>query len=405
MRVPLASNGLTNRQIADAIEVLESGDLTMGRRVAQFEQAMAQYVGAKHFVMMNSGSSANLALVESLLRPASGNPELSRGDEVLVPAIAWPTTVWPLVQLGLVPTFVDVDEGTLAIDLVAAEKAVESSPRVRGMFPIHPLGFGIEAHKLGAFCEKHNLVLINDVCESLGSFPSGKHAGSSGLGSTFSFYFSHHITTMEGGGVATNHDSVADNLRSIRSHGWSRDRSDREEWDSKSLVSDKHFNFVSAGYNLRPMEIQAAMGISELTALDSYIARRREIAKAVSGAISSIGLGVIGGDTFGDRQGIGHSWMHIPIRLEDSRYSAADLRRELSRRGVENRPVLTGNFLRQPVASSYLRGSGRPDQFPAADRIASNAFLVSSHHSLSDAQVNYMCEALVESATALKDGA
>lgn len=401
MKVPLASNGLTRRQISDAIDVLKSGNLTMGRNVEKFEEAMAQYVGAKHFVMLNSGSSANLALVESMLRPASGNPELSPGDEVLVPAIAWPTTVWPLFQLGLVPIFVDVDERTLAIDLGSAEKAVELSDRVRGIFPIHPLGYGIAASELDAFCLKHNLILINDVCESLGSFPEGRHAGSSGLGSTFSFYFSHHITTMEGGGVATNQDSVADDLRSIRSHGWSRDRLDRENWDSKSLSRDKHFNFVSAGYNLRPMEIQAATGISELEALDGYVLQRRKIAQQISETASQIGLAVVGSDTFSDHKGIGHSWMHIPVKVESEGYSALDLRRELSKRGIDNRPVLTGNFLRQPAASRYLRSSGKIDGFPVADRVADTTFLVSCHHSLSDAQVSYMRQALEDSVAVL----
>jgi CDP-6-deoxy-D-xylo-4-hexulose-3-dehydrase len=227
MRVPLASSGLRSQDISAGIEVLQSGYLTMGKKVAEFENLMATYLDVKHFVMMNSGSSANLAIFEAMLRPSKGEPLLKAGDGVLVPAIAWPTTIWPIVQLGLVPVFVDVDRDSLALDLGKAKNAIKSSSiKVKALFPIHPLGRALDSTLLTEFAEEHSLILVNDVCESLGSFERKSHAGTSGLAGSFSFYFSHHITTMEGGGVATNNDAFADDLRSVRSHGWSRDRTD-----------------------------------------------------------------------------------------------------------------------------------------------------------------------------------
>ena len=146
MRVPLASAGLRREDIEAAIEVLQSGNLTMGKKVSEFEKIMADYLGVEHFVMMNSGSSANLAIFEAMLRPSRGEPLLRRGDGVLVPAIAWPTTIWPVVQLGLVPIFVDVNKETLALDLNAAGEAIRNAKcPVRAIFPIHPLGRAINS--------------------------------------------------------------------------------------------------------------------------------------------------------------------------------------------------------------------------------------------------------------------
>ena len=218
MKIPLASTGLRNKDIQAAIEVLNSGQLTMGKCVLDFENAMARYLGTRHFVMVNSGSSANLILFEALLRPAKGDPKLYPGDGVLVPAVAWPTTIWPIIQLGLNPVFIDIDFSSVVIDFDNAAHEIESgnTKNIKAIFPIHPLGLGINPQKLSNFCSKYGLIQINDVCESLGSWFGVKHAGTDGLASTYSFYFSHHITTMEGGGVATNDDELADDLRAIR---------------------------------------------------------------------------------------------------------------------------------------------------------------------------------------------
>jgi CDP-6-deoxy-D-xylo-4-hexulose-3-dehydrase len=227
MRVPLAVVGLGRTEIQAAIEVFESGNLTMGEQVRTFESLMASFLGADHFIMVNSGSSANLLIFEYLLRPSSGKPLLKTGDGVLVPAIAWPTTIWPIIQLGLIPVFVDVNRDTFDINLESARNAISlSSVPVKAIFPIHPLGYAINPRELSSFSKEFSLVLVNDVCESLGSWSEGLHAGMEGLAASFSFYFSHHITTMEGGGIATNSLEIADDLRSMRSHGWSRDRID-----------------------------------------------------------------------------------------------------------------------------------------------------------------------------------
>ena len=399
MRIPLASSGLRQNDIDSAIRVLNSGNLTMGKEVKAFELAMAKYLRCEEFIMVNSGSSANLAMVEALLRPAKSQPKLHPGDKILVPAIAWPTTIWPLIQLGLVPVFVVVDPQTLSISFASAQEAIDrGGESVRGIFPIHPLGYAIPNSGLDKFVVENNLILINDVCESLGSWSEGKHAGASGIAASFSFYFSHHITTMEGGGVATNDPDFADDLRSIRSHGWSRDRHDAETWTKGVSTNQSKFLFISAGYNIRPMEIQAAIGISQIQDIDKFISRRRAIANAAHDALKDGPLKLIGSESLDDSdKGRGHSWMHLPILVqgENSKRRKELILKTLEERGVETRPVLTGNFLSQPALQRISINLQSPESFPVASDISDNAFLIGAHHDLSDAQVEYLCENLV----------
>ena len=398
MRVPLASSGLRDVDIEIATQVLKSGNLTMGAQVKNFEAKMASYLGVKHFVMVNSGSSANLVMIEALLRPTISKPRLNPGDSVLVPAIAWPTTIWPLIQLGLNPLFVDVNPRTLALDLVVAQELIDSSRiPVRGIFPIHPLGYAIPPSELNAFTTKNDLILINDVCESLGSWNQGEHAGTAGTAGSFSFYFSHHITTMEGGGVATNDLEYADDLRSMRSHGWSRDRSDVSEWTNQATTNDSKFLFVSTGYNIRPMEIQAAIGSSQIDQIETFVAKRRHIARSVFNALKGTQLSVIGSETLATEQlERSNSWMLIPIKVNGSDAKARKKRilDKLEKLEIETRPVLTGNFLAQPAIQRITRHAVDPEQFPAATDITNHAFLVGAHHDLSDEQIEFLCQSL-----------
>jgi CDP-6-deoxy-D-xylo-4-hexulose-3-dehydrase len=400
MRVPLASSGLRKSDIESVIKVLQSGNLTMGAEVKKFEGKMSAYLGTSHFVMVNSGSSANLLMIEALMRPAVSHPRLNPGDSVLVPAIAWPTTIWPLIQLGLNPLFVDVNPRNLSLDLDFAQKLIDSSRiPVRGIFPIHPLGNAIAPSVLNDFANRNELLLINDVCESLGSWSEGAHAGTSGIAGSFSFYFSHHITTMEGGGIATNDSAFADDLRSMRSHGWSRDRSDVADWNTGVTTNDSKFLFVSTGYNVRPMEIQAVIGSSQIDDIDLFVSKRRNLAKRVVESLAGSNLEVIGGDSVFDKdKELSNSWMLIPIIV---RGPEAEIRKklilqELEKLEIETRPVLTGNFLAQPAIQRITRHAVDPSSFKIATEITEKAFLVGAHHDLGEDQINFLCDSLAK---------
>ncbi len=405
MKIPLASSGLRKQDIEAAKLVLDSTHYTMGNKVSEFESLMASYLRVDNFVMVNSGSSANLVIFEALLRPSIGKPKLMPGDRILVPAVAWPTTIWPIVQLGLRPVFVDVNKDSLAIDLKLAQKMMDQQAGIKAIFPIHPLGFCIDHESLDSFCSKNSLVQINDVCESLGSWRGDLHAGTSGLGSSFSFYFSHHITTMEGGGIATNNLEFADDIRAMRSHGWSRDRTDALKWKndfnselSTSLISQNQlkFQFITTGYNLRPLEIEAAIGIEQLKDLDSFVRRRRYIAKFLKNALKETIFEIMDGGTLNDSAlEESHSWMFICLLVnkkitQEIRISLDKLLEEYE---IESRPALTGNFLAQPVMK-MLNEMPDPMDFPIAQQVSTNYFMVSAHHDLSDLQVEYLANSL-----------
>jgi CDP-6-deoxy-D-xylo-4-hexulose-3-dehydrase len=305
-----------------------------------------------------------------------------------------------VIQLGLIPLFVDVDPKTLALDLTKAQELIDNARiPVAGLFPIHPLGYAIPPSLLDEFTKKNDLILISDVCESLGSWSEGMHAGTSGVAGSFSFYFSHHITTMEGGGVATNDSDLADDLRSMRSHGWSRDRSDVSEWTAHVSSNDSKFLFVSTGYNVRPMEIQAVIGSSQIKEINNFVDRRRSIARKVVESLADTELTVIGMESLsqdGDEQT--NSWMLIPIYVTGR--NAASRKKiiveALERKHIETRPVLTGNFLAQPAIQRITKYAIESKSFNVAQDITDKAFMVGAHHDLSDEQINFLCQSLRE---------
>ena len=396
MKIPLASLGFTESDIEAAIDVLRTGELTIGKKVAEFEKAMAKYLNVKHFIMVNSGSSANLAIIESLVRPSSSEPLLPVGSKVIVPSIAWPTTVWPIIQLGLEPVFVDIDQKTLGLDLKEARKVLEKDRSIKALMIIHPLGLCLDGEELKKLCEDFGLILLEDNCESLGSAFNGEMAGTLGKAGSFSFYFSHHLTTMEGGGIATNDFETAQDLQSIRSHGWSRNRTDHKKWELENQEIDSRFMFVSAGYNIRPMEIQAAIGLSQLKRLPKNIRRRQEIAGYIHNEIKDSKFELIGHEYLQPNEEINrHTWMLLSIRAINSNFKELkSYMRLLEELEIDTRPPLTGNFTKQPALKKLLPTLSSGNNYPMADKISESTFLVACHHDLTDAQVEFLGQSL-----------
>lgn len=383
-RVPyrLAADTFGPEELDAAKSVLESGRLTMAARVREFEREFAAWTGAGHAVMVNSGSSANLLMVDAMLRRSEGNAPWRAGDEVLVPALAWPTTVWPLVQLGLVPVFVDIDPLTLAIDPASAASAL--SARTRGMFLIHVLGQSARMDGIVGFCRKHELELLEDSCESLGAHDGGRHVGTFGAMSSFSFYFSHHISSIEGGMVITGDPARADDLRSLRAHGWVRDRSDKGRWKDRFPDFDERFMFISAGYNVRPMELQAAIAGVQLSKLDRMLEARERLAAQVQGWIarSLPWLRLIGADRLAagegrDRKARSHSWMTLPFVVDDRGPEVGKVKARLEALGVETRPIIAGNLARHPAAAAFQTRSAA--SLAQCDLLFERGFMIGCH--------------------------
>jgi CDP-4-dehydro-6-deoxyglucose reductase, E1 len=252
--------------------VLDSGRFTMGSRVAEFEEAFARYHGRKYGVMVNSGSSANLVAIAALCykreRP------LQRGDEVIVPAISWATTYHPLHQYGLRLRFVDVELDTLNMDCRQLERAL--TPRTRAIVGVSILGNPAALDAMRAFADRHGLYFFEDNCESADAELGGRKTGAFGDMSSFSFFFSHHITTMEGGMVLTDDEELYHLLMSLRNHGWTRGLpADTTLFQRGANEHFEAYRFILPGYNVRPLEITAAIGVIQLKKLAGMTAQRR----------------------------------------------------------------------------------------------------------------------------------
>lgn len=272
MRYELAGTSWGQEEI-DAIErVLREGRFTMGEHVSRFEEAFAAKFGVKHAVMANSGSSANLVGIAALCH--AGSRPLQRGDEVIVPAISWATTFHPLQQYGLRLRFVDVELETLNLDVSRLEAAL--TPRTRMLMAVSILGNPAALDVMRAFCDRHDLVFFEDNCESMGATLNGKPCGTFGDVGTFSTFYSHHISTMEGGLLVTDNTEVANLARAIRNHGWARDLP--PAGPPGGDASDDFFEayrFIVPGYNVRPLEICGAVGLEQLKKLDRMVEIRR----------------------------------------------------------------------------------------------------------------------------------
>jgi CDP-4-dehydro-6-deoxyglucose reductase, E1 len=368
--LPLATSTWDHAERQAILDVIESDRYTMGPKVAQFEADFARTVGARHAVMVNSGSSANLLAVAAAV--LDERVDLNPGDEVLVPAVSWATTYYPLHQYGLKLVFVDIDIDTLNIDLDRAAEAVTA--RTRGIMAVNLLGNPNDFARLMPLVEDRELVLIEDNCESLGATYDGRSAGTFGSMGTFSSFFSHHISTMEGGLVVTDDETTAHILTSLRAHGWTRELPEVNQVFSKTRSQfDDLFRFVLPGYNVRPLEMSGAVGIEQLKKLPDIVENRRKNARLYL-------------DVFADVPGIRtqteqgkSSWFGFSMVLEEH---LAGRRREvveaLQARGIESRPIVAGNFTRNPVIGRL--NADVPSALPNADKVHDDGLFIGNHH-------------------------
>lgn len=378
---PLTVTGFGADEALGAIDALLSTHVTMGARTRAFEAAWAAYCGRTHGVMVNSGSSANLLMLAALVETNA----LSPGDEVLIPAVGWSTTLFPVAQAGLVPVIVDVHPDTLCIDPVAAARA--RGPRTRAVLAVHLLG---QAADLG-HASFDGLIRLEDACAAHGARVGARRVGSLGHAASFSFFFSHHITTIEGGIVVTDDLALADALRSLRAHGWIRERSDRDALAAASPDIDPRFLFVSTGYNLRPTELQSAFGLAQLPRLEAWVdARRRNHADwcAQFERVSSVRV-------FPEAPGTAHAGFAFPLLLQDATPGArAALSAHLERIGIETRPISGSNLARQPA---FARVPARvPETLPVADAVHARGLFVGNSHAFGPAHGDRLARAVAE---------
>lgn len=382
MKYSLSNDTWGTEEISVAHNVIDSRRFTMGENVKQYEKEFARKFGAKYAVMSNSGSSANLLTMAALLY--SGR--MKKGDEVIVTSVSWSTTYFPISQMGFKLRFVDINMETLNIDVDALEAAI--TPNTRAVMLVNLLGNPNEFNNIQEICNKHNLIMLEDNCESMGSTFNGKYAGTFGLIGSYSTYYSHHLCTMEGGMNVTDDEELYHYMLSIRSHGWTRHLPDNSTIYKK--LNDpfyESFNFIVPGFNVRPLEIEAATGIEQLKKLDTFICQRRENAKLFKERIASE-------TDFLTQKEIGSaSWFGFAIILPERIKGQRDAyTKALRAAGIEVRPIVAGNFARQK-ALKFLdyTVSG---ELSNADYIHDNGFFVGNHSCEMSDSINLLIDVL-----------
>ena len=372
-KYPLATSSWDELELNALQDVIAADRFTMGEKVKIFEENFASYFGSRYAVMVNSGSSANLIMVAALRYIQDSKFKLNPGDEIIVPAISWSTTYYPLHQYGLHLKFVDVDPLTLNYDLVALSDAI--SDKTRAIMAVNLLGNSNDFDEIKRITANKNIILIEDNCESLGATFKGKLTGTFGVMGSFSFFYSHHISTMEGGMVLTDNEELYHLMLSIRSHGWTRDLPKKRtllDLSGRDPFTDS-FNFILPGYNLRPLEMSGAIGIEQLKKLPSIIKERRKNGALFQSKMAEHPKFII-------QQEIGESsWFGFSLILrkefENQRESVAN---QLKNLGFECRPIVAGNFVKNKVIDYFdyeVHG-----ELKNADYIDGNGLFIGNHH-------------------------
>jgi CDP-6-deoxy-D-xylo-4-hexulose-3-dehydrase len=367
----LATPSWDEAEYAAMQRVIQSGMFTMGENVKACERDFAGYLGSKYGVMVSSGSTANLIMVAALFY-RKHNP-LKRGDEVIVPAVSWSTTYYPLHQYGLKLKFVDIDRETLNFDLAALKAAI--TPKTRLVMAVNLLGNPNNFDTVNAAIAEHDITLIEDNCESLGANFAGRQAGTFGAMGTFSSFFSHHISTMEGGLVCTDDEELYHILLCLRAHGWTRNlpKHNHVTGVKSDDAFEESFKFVLPGYNVRPLELSGAIGVEQLKKLPTFVRERRRNAdrfRELFGAHPKLAIQREVGES---------SWFGFSLVIrEGSGTTRAEMVRRLNAAGVECRPIVAGNFAKNEVLKWMDHEIHAT--LPHADWIDRHGLFLGNHH-------------------------
>lgn len=371
MGYSLASTTWDEAEYAAIQRVIASGMFSMGKEVLLFEKQFAEAMGSKHAVMVNSGSSANLAMIGALFFRKE-NP-LKAGDEVLVPAVSWSTTYYPLQQYGLKVRFVDIDLETLNMDLGQLAGAI--TDKTKAIFAVNLLGNPNDFATIKDIIGERDILLLEDNCESMGALFEGRQAGTFGLMGSYSSFFSHHIATMEGGLVVTDDDELYEILLCLRAHGWTRNlpKVNHVCGDKSDDPFEESFRFVLPGYNLRPLEMSGAIGQEQIKKLPSLVNERRKNALTFKKLFANHPWLIIQKE-IGDS-----SWFGFSLILKDNApLSRSALLKRLTAAQIEVRPIVGGNFAKNEVMKWFdFSVCGQLDN---ATYIDSHGFFVGNHH-------------------------
>jgi CDP-6-deoxy-D-xylo-4-hexulose-3-dehydrase len=386
MKYPLASSTWGDNELKAIQKVIDKNMYTMGESVSQFENDFATFVGSKYSVMVNSGSSANLLGVAALFY--TKKPKLKRGDEVIVPAVSWSTTYFPLYQYGLKLKFVDVDLQTLNFDLEQLKLAVTDKTKM--ILAVNLLGNPNDFDAIYDIIGEKDIILMEDNCESMGAEYKGKQTGTFGVVGTYSTFFSHHMSTMEGGLVTTDDKEIYHILMSLRAHGWTR------HLPKENLIANKSddwfeesFRFLLPGYNVRPIEMSGAVGLEQLKKLPKFLENRRSNAKLF------VELFKDSKDFLIQKNIDNSSWFGFSFIIKpDSSLNRKEIINKLTKNNIDCRPIVTGNFTKNKVLEYFdyeIFG-----QMKNAKYLDKNGFFVGNHQFNIQDEIKYLYKILNE---------
>ncbi|MDA9611415.1 DegT/DnrJ/EryC1/StrS family aminotransferase [Gammaproteobacteria bacterium] len=388
MEYKLASSTWDEKEVEAINEVIKSDMYSMGEKVKEYEINFASTFSSKYCVMTSSGSTANLLMIASMFFTKNQSRKLKRGDEVIVPAVSWSTTYFPLQQYGLKVKFIDIDRSTLNMDLQQLREAISDKTKV--ILAVNLLGNPNNFDEINSIIGKKEITLLEDNCESLGAKFEGKDAGTFGLMGTFSSFFSHHIATMEGGCILTDDEEIYHILLSIRAHGWTRNlpKNNHVTGIKSDNEFDEAFKFVLPGYNVRPLEMSGAIGIQQLKKLDNILEIRRKNANYFI-------------DKFKDhpffevqKEISSSSWFGFSLILnEKCPKDRSEIVKILNANNIECRPIVTGNFLKNKEVLEHFNYEvfGSVEN---AEYIDKNGLFVGNHHVGITSQIDYLSDIL-----------
>ena len=371
---PLMKDCITQEDKDSLVDfITTSNRYTNGPKVKEFEKQWSEWLGVEHSLFVSSGSTANLLLLSGIISKYN----LKKGDKVIVPAMTWVTNVAPVIQLGLEPVFCDVEPDTFSFDLEHLKQLSEEHKDIRVVFVTHLFGIPAPINDFKKIIP--NAVYLEDCCESHGAEIYGNKVGTHSEGSTFSSYFGHHMTTVEGGFVSTNDSELYELMRAKRSHGLARECSPEvfEQYKKEYPEVDERFMFVTDGYNFRNNEFGAVLGISQLPRLDDMIQRRRDICDRFVSMLKKYG------EMFHIPNFEGNSSFCLPFILKD-KILKSKLQIHLEHKGVETRPLCSGNLLRQPFLSEYSLDI----ENPKVDNLHYNGFFIGNNHLITDEEID-----------------
>ena len=367
---PLIENPYRKSDINEALKVLKSKRLTIGPVTDKFQNSFTKKLGSNFSLMVNSGSSANLLALQCLINPYR-KKRLKPGDEVLIPSLCWSTSLWPIIQSGLKPKFVDIDLDSLNINLNDLKKKI--SKKTKAILIVHVLGNCVDMSELMRIVKKHNLILIEDTCESLGTKYKNKYLGTFGDFSSFSFYSSHQISSGEGGMICCKNNDDHEIIKSLRAHGWSRGLKNEKKIAAANKHLDSRFIFYNSGFNLRSTDIAASIGLNQFKDIDQFI-KKRSINRDKILKIFKKKIKMMKFLSFIDANNhVKASWFGIPILLS-KKINRNKFLKKIEKLGVETRPIISGNFLKQPSIRKYKLN--KKSNFKNSDIVNNHGFFI-----------------------------